>query len=100
MDLKNVRKEVESSEAIILDVRELDEWNEGHLSCSQHLPISRLNEGFMPKDLPRDKKIYTHCRRGGRAEQAANLLKTEYDQVYPLKFPFEEIRNALEEKEI
>lgn len=97
MDLKEVKKEVERDEAIILDVRELDEWNEGHLSCSNHLPISALNQGYLPNDLPRDKKIYTHCRKGGRAEQAANILKSEYKEVYPLKFTFEEIRKVLDE---
>lgn len=91
MDLEQVRKELERNQAILLDVREQNEWNQDHLPQSQLIPLSDLEEGLIP-DLPKDKIIYTHCRKGGRAQIAATILKETYTDVVPLKCTFEELK--------
>ena len=59
--------------ALLLDVREDDEWEAGHAPKAQHLPLGRVEAeaGSLPKDQP----IVAICRVGGRSEKAAVALK-------------------------
>lgn len=95
IDLKKVREELNKQQAILLDVREQKEWDNGHLTHAQHVPITELSKGHIP-DLPSDCPIYTHCQKGGRAEKAAEILKHHYPHVTPLKYPFEQLKKELE----
>ena len=78
-------------------MREQNEWDEGHLSQSQLLPMSivrKINEDDealkkAQKILGKDKIIYTHCRRGGRALQAGKILQPLGYEVRPLELGFE-----------
>ena len=92
-----VKKALEQKKAILLDVREQSEWDEGHLKDAQLLPLSKLKKGDskeLTKDLPKDKVIYCHCRAGTRALQAAELLqKLGYD-VRPLKQGYKDLLEA------
>ena len=67
-------KEVASDDAVLMDVRRDDEWRAGHAKGALHWDIERLKNGEIP-DLPKDKRIYTHCAAGGRASQAVTILK-------------------------
>lgn len=59
--------------ALLLDVREPDEWEAGHAPGAQHLPLGRVASGV--GDLPKDRPIVAVCRMGGRSEKAAVALK-------------------------
>jgi len=58
--------------AFILDVREPDEWNEGHIPGATLIPLgelaSRVNE------LPKDQEIVVVCRSGNRSAQGRDIL--------------------------
>ena len=58
--------------ALLLDVREDDEWEAGHAPMAQHLPLGRLQAEH--GDLPKDRPIVAVCRAGGRSERAAVAL--------------------------
>jgi rhodanese-related sulfurtransferase len=59
--------------ALLLDVREQDEWDAGHAPGAQHLPLGgHPAEG---SSLPKDQPIVVICRVGGRSEKAAVALK-------------------------
>lgn len=92
MDLNQVRQEVERKKALLLDVREQEEWDKEHFCCARLLPLSQLEEQGIPEDLPRHQTIYIHCRRGGRAERATEMLKQKYSDVFPLKYTFEDLK--------
>lgn len=64
---------MDNIETIYLDVREKDEWDEGHVVGAMHFPLIRLQVGDLP-DTPKDSEIQVYCRSGGRAEIAKNLL--------------------------
>ena len=67
--------------AFILDVREQDEWDIGHLVKAHHLPLSELRSRM--DEIPRDQPVYIHCRSGQRSYTAALALQQHgYDQVY------------------
>ncbi|MDD4180252.1 MAG: rhodanese-like domain-containing protein, partial [Victivallaceae bacterium] len=65
---------VESQEQLtILDVRQVEEFEEGHLPGAMHLYL-----GYIPEQLdkvPRDQPIITFCGSGPRSLVAASILK-------------------------
>ena len=87
--LDAVRQAVAEQKDVIVDVREPEEWQEGHLSGARLLPLSALEKGVAPQDLarilPKDKIIYCHCLMGGRCVEAAEILRPLGYDVRPLK---------------
>ncbi len=67
---------VKSTHGLLIDVRTLDEWNEGHAKGALHWELgSPLRQAIttLPKDMP----IFTYCRSGARSEQAKQILIDE-----------------------
>lgn len=58
--------------AVLLDVRESQEWRAGHAPQSRHLVLGQIEEHLA--ELPNDKQIVTVCRSGRRSAMAASLL--------------------------
>ena len=94
--LDDVRKGLKDGTAVLVDVREQAEWDEGHLENAMLVPRSELlkiageKEKVMEK-LPADKIVYTHCRRGGRAAKVAQELKEHGLDIRPLSQGFEKL---------
>ena len=59
--------------AILLDVREPDEWLSGHAAGAKHVPLGQLRARLSV--LPRDHAIITICRSGNRSSRAAAELR-------------------------
>lgn len=59
-------------EAMLLDVREPNEWQAGHIEGSVHIPMSHL--GARQDELPRDRLIVAVCRSGNRSAVVTNAL--------------------------
>jgi hydroxyacylglutathione hydrolase len=60
---------------LVLDVRRLTEFEDGHIPGSLHIPF-----GDLPKrldELPRDRPIATICKAGARSGLAASVLQRE-----------------------
>jgi rhodanese-related sulfurtransferase len=93
-----VQKNLAEKKAVLLDVREQQEWDEGHLKDAQLAPLSKLQAGGdvkeFAKDLKKDTIIYCHCRAGRRALTAAELLQKAGYDVRPLKQGYEELLKA------
>ncbi|MBC2900122.1 rhodanese-like domain-containing protein [Streptomyces cupreus] len=58
--------------ALLVDVREADEWQAGHAPWAVHLPLSALGAPLSP-DV-RGRPLVVVCRSGNRSRQAAELL--------------------------
>ena len=69
-------------EHIILDVREQDEFDEGHIAGSILLPYTEI-ENKAEEMLPdKDKQILVYCRSGRRSKIAAeSLAKLGYTNI-------------------
>ena len=48
--------------AVVLDVREDDEWQAGHIDGAQHIPLGELGERVA--ELPKESRIVAVCRSG------------------------------------
>jgi glyoxylase-like metal-dependent hydrolase (beta-lactamase superfamily II)/rhodanese-related sulfurtransferase len=74
VDPQGLAEWLEGGEVTLLDVREDDEWEEGHVAGSAHVPYHDLRDG-PPDDLPRDKPLAVACSAGNRSSLAASLLR-------------------------
>ena len=57
--------------AVLVDVREPDEFASGHIPGAVNAPLSTINQVSLPKDKP----LFLYCLRGTRSKQAAGILK-------------------------
>ena len=64
--------ELQRGGAVLLDVREPDEWNAGHAPGARHVPLGDLPDRL--DSLPRDRRVLVVCRSGHRSSQATSLL--------------------------
>ncbi len=58
--------------AFLLDVREADEWEAGHASAAQWIPLGALPDRL--DEIPTGCRIVCICRSGGRSLHAAEHL--------------------------
>ncbi|UCD09585.1 MAG: MBL fold metallo-hydrolase [Dehalococcoidales bacterium] len=78
---------------IVLDVREEDEWDEGHLEGAMRIYVGHLEEKL--DEIPSDKEIAVMCTVGHRGGLAASiLLKAGFEGIYNILGGFEAWTNA------
>lgn len=58
-------------DAVLLDVRETDEFRSGHIPGAVNVPLSRIDD----IDIPKDRPLYVYCLRGTRSRKAVSILK-------------------------
>lgn len=59
--------------ALVVDVRTLPEWNEGHGPEALLLPLDQLEARV--SELPKDRTLLMVCRSGARSGHAAAWLR-------------------------
>ncbi|RLA21568.1 MAG: pyridine nucleotide-disulfide oxidoreductase [Gammaproteobacteria bacterium] len=80
VSMSQVRDLVEQN-AYILDVREMDEYEAGHVKSAKVIPLSQLRDRY--EEIPRDVPVYIHCRSGQRSYNAVLTLQAKgYTQVF------------------
>lgn len=68
---------------LVVDVREKDEYRQGHLQGSVLIPMSEFTSHL--NELPKEKEIVVVCETGARSAQVADyLVQQGYKQVYDL----------------
>ena len=97
-----VKKALAEKKAVIVDVRDKDEWNDGHLKDAIHLPLSKIHKGITAEELTKlvgdDKIIYLHCKAGIRSLDAANRLAKTKRDLRALKPGYDDLLKAGFEK--
>ncbi len=75
IDVPDLAARLRRDEVRLLDVREPDEWEEGHVEGSRHMPYYDLGKG-VPDDLRSDgKPLAVACSVGNRSSIATSLLR-------------------------
>jgi hydroxyacylglutathione hydrolase len=74
IDVHELAGRLGSDEVALVDVREDDEWEEGHVPGSIHLPYHDLRDGA-PAELRNGRQVLVACSVGNRSSIAASLLK-------------------------
>jgi phage shock protein E len=62
----------EDNDALVLDVRQPEEYREGHIAGSKLIPLGELNKRL--NELPKDKEIICVCASGSRSQSATKFL--------------------------
>ena len=65
----------ENQNYIILDVRTVEEYNNGHIPNAICIPNETINEDVINKLPNKEQLILIYCRSGNRSKQAANKLQ-------------------------
>lgn len=65
------------SDALLLDVREDDEWKAGRAEGALHIPMSEFaaRMGELTERAGEDERVYVVCRVGGRSAQVTQYLR-------------------------
>lgn len=76
---------INRDDALIVDVRESNEYSTGHIINSVHIPLSSLKSRVKELEKHKTQKIILACRSGHRSSQACATLKKEgFEQVFNL----------------
>jgi rhodanese-related sulfurtransferase len=71
-----------SGDAVIVDVRDKDEWDEGHITGATHISRGTIELDIEEKVPDTNAMIICHCGGGGRSALAAeSLQKMGYKNV-------------------
>jgi phage shock protein E len=82
---KDIETQFKKDSGILVDVRTLDEWNEGHHKKAIHSDWNSGEFKEQSKNWDPSKAYYLHCAAGVRAGKAADYLKSKgFKKVYNL----------------
>lgn len=71
--------------AIIVDVREDDEWKVQHIAGAIHIPLAQVENRLGELSQYKDSTVIMQCRSGKRSAKAAGtLLAAGFTKVYNL----------------
>ncbi len=75
VDVRTAKTWLDAGEAVMIDIRENEEWNQERVPGVDLLPLSAFN----PAQLPAEKlgKLLILCRSGRRAEMLAQALSAQ-----------------------
>lgn len=80
-------RELVENDAFIVDVREKNEYESGHLRNAVNIPLSELRERV--DEIPGDIPVYLHCRSSQRSYNAVMALQgMGYDNLYNISGSF------------
>lgn len=72
IDVDEARRRLDAGEALLVDVREPDEWRAGHVAGATHIPLGSI--ASRASALPKDREILLICRTGNRSAMAQERL--------------------------
>ncbi len=62
---------------LIIDVREKEEWDSGHIDGAVHIPLAELKERINACTEDKNMRIAVCCAHGSRGEIAKQLLQQQ-----------------------
>jgi rhodanese-related sulfurtransferase len=69
IDVTEARDLMQETDVVVVDVRNQDEWDKGHVPDALFIPVNDLLGRL--DELPEDKRIVFICASGGRSALAA-----------------------------
>ncbi len=67
----------------VLDVRDVAEWQSGHIPGAQHIHVGNLPQRL--HEIPREAPVATICASGFRAEIAASILSAQGYDIFAVQ---------------
>ncbi|PAV29085.1 rhodanese-like domain-containing protein [Virgibacillus profundi] len=83
--------------AQLIDVREPQEFEKGHILGSRNIPVTQMRQRLI--EMRKDKPVYLYCQSGSRSARAAQLLhKKGYKDINQLKGGFKKWTGKIKAK--
>jgi adenylyltransferase/sulfurtransferase len=74
IDATQARDRIDSGEPVVVDVREQDEWDEGHIAGAVHIPRGHLESRIERLAPDTSQPVIVYCSAGNRSAFAAKTL--------------------------
>jgi rhodanese-related sulfurtransferase len=75
MSLQELKQGLSDGSVILVDIREQNEWDAGHIPGASLHPLSVFDPGALPKAGP-GQKVVLHCRSGRRTLAALEAAQS------------------------
>lgn len=81
---EEAKEMMDTQDVIILDVREQDEYDSGHIPGAVLLPVGTIDEETAAEVIPeKDSTVLVYCRSGNRSKTASSALaELGYSNIY------------------
>ena len=81
---EEAKEMMDTLEVIILDVREQDEYDSGHIPGAVLLPVGTIDKDTAAEVIPEtDSTVLVYCRSGNRSKTASSTLaELGYTNIY------------------
>ena len=81
---EEAKEMMDTQEVVILDVREQDEYDSGHIPDAVLLPVGTIDEDTAAAVIPeKDSTVLVYCRSGNRSKTASSTLAAlGYTNIY------------------
>ena len=72
---EEAKQRMDEQDVIVLDVREVDEYDSGHIPGAVLLPLGTIDKDSAAAVIPeKDSVVLVYCRSGNRSKQASSIL--------------------------
>ena len=72
-------------DALVIDVREANEWSAGHIPNSRHIVLGQLEKHIHEIEKFKTRPLIINCQTGNRSSSACGTLKKHgFEKVYNL----------------
>lgn len=76
---------INREEAVVVDVRESNEWTNGHIPNARHIALGQLEKRLHEIEKFKDRPVIVCCASGNRSANACKQLqKAGFSQVFNL----------------
>lgn len=76
---------INREDAVVVDVREDNEFKQGHILGAIHVPLGFLDKRMDELEKYKERPVIVNCRSGQRSARAASILKKNgFETVYNL----------------
>ena len=73
-------------DSLILDIRENQEYQDGHIADSLHIPMSEVKNRLSELEKYKQSQVVVSCRSGHRSARICSLLKKKgFDNIFNLR---------------
>ena len=81
---EEAKEMMDTQNVVILDVREQNEYDGGHIPGAVLLPVGTIDEAAAAEVIPdKDSTVLVYCRSGNRSKTASSkLAKLGYTNIY------------------
>lgn len=73
-------------EAVVIDVRESNEYAQGHILNALHIPVGSIHDQLGKLEKYRERTLILSCQSGHRSAHACRILKKNgFEHIYNMR---------------